>query len=205
MKKVLILLVALILGFIGFVAAQPSEFSVSRTVQLAAPPEVVFAAVSDFHRWEQWSPWVKLDPGIKTAYKGTASGVGAVYEWAGNDQVGEGRMTITDAKPNQSVTIKLEFIKPWEVTNTATFTFSPVGENTKTVWMINGPKSFMAKAAGLFVDMNAMIGADFDKGLASLKTVAEADFKKRTEEAAKRAADEAAAKSVAAGTENIVQ
>ena len=110
-----------------------------------------------------------------------------------------------DAKPNQSVTIKLEFLKPWEATNTATFTFSPVGENTKTVWILSGPKNLLAKAAGLFVDMNAMLGADFEKGLASLKTVVEADFKKKTEEAAKRAAEDGAAKAVAAGTENIVQ
>src|SRR5688500_4957853 len=112
-KKVLAGVAVLILGFVAYIATRPAEFSISRKTTIAAPPEVIFPIVNDFHNWKRWSPWEELDPKMTTAHEGAAAGQGAIYSWKGNDQVGEGRMTITESKPNDLVVIKLEFIKPF--------------------------------------------------------------------------------------------
>ena len=174
LKKVLIGFVAILAVFAIVVALQPPDFAISRTASIAAPPAAPFAQVNDFHRWEAWSPWAKLDPAMKTTYEGPASGTGAIYHWAGNDQVGEGRMTILESRPGELVRIKLEFLKPFAATNQADFTFKGDGAQTSVTWAMSGRKNFIQKAFCLFMDMDKMVGADFEKGLAQMKSAVEA-------------------------------
>jgi uncharacterized protein YndB with AHSA1/START domain len=187
-KKILIGLVVLVGGFAAFVATRPSTFHVERSATIKAPPEVLFGQVADFHKWQDWSPWEKLDPTMKKTYSGPSSGEGAAYAWVGNDKVGEGDMTITSAQPNEKISIRLEFLKPWKAVNTATFTFKPAGDITTVTWAMDGEHNYVGKAFALFMNMDQMIGGDFDKGLAGLAMVSEAEAKKKAEEAAKAAA-----------------
>ena len=180
LRKVFIGLVLLIAVLAVIVAVQPSEFTISRTRTLAAPPDVVFAYLNDFHQWAGWSPWEKLDPAMKREYSGAPAGAGAIYEWAGNDKVGAGRMTITESVPPESLSIRLEFLKPFQATNTAEFFITPGGLGTDVTWAMSGHNNFAAKAFSLVTDMDKIVGADFEKGLADLDTV--------TAEAAKAAA-----------------
>jgi hypothetical protein len=163
--------VMLILGALaGFVATRPSEFRVTRSRAVAAPPDVVHAYVNDFARWPEWSPWEKRDPAMKRDLSGAPAGTGALYHWSGNKEVSEGRMTITDSRPGQSITIRLEFIKPWAAANTTRFDFAPAGSGTNVTWTMAGCNNFVAKAFCLFMDMDKMVGGDFEKGLANLDT-----------------------------------
>jgi hypothetical protein len=163
------------------VATRPASFKIERTASMAVPPDVVQSFVQDFHQWGQWSPWEHLDPNLKRTFEGAQAGVGAKYSWAGNDQVGEGRMTIESVQPNQSVTIKLEFLRPFEATNTTVFTFKASGSATDVTWTMSGDNNFVGKAFSLVMDMDKMVGKDFETGLANLKTVAEAEAKKPAE------------------------
>lgn len=190
-KKLGIGLVAVVALFVVVVATRPAEFSVSRSTQVSAPADVVYAHVADFHEWASWSPWEKLDPGMKKTYSGPAAGVGAKYEWVGNQDVGSGAMTIADAKPNEAVGITLEFKEPFPTTNRTDFTFAPAAGGTTVSWTMSGKNDFMGKAFSLFFNMDKAVGADFEKGLAALKSVAEARARKAAEE--KAAADAAAA------------
>jgi carbon monoxide dehydrogenase subunit G len=172
--KILIVVAALIIIFLIVVALQPSTFRVVRTATIAAPPEAVFAQVNDFHKWEAWSPWAKLDPEMKQTYEGRPAGVGAVSAWSGNGKVGAGRMTITDSRPAEQVRIRLEFFRPFKGTNTAEFNLKPVGGQTEVTWSMNGDLNFLTKGFSLFMSMDKMIGRDFEKGLAAMKSVTEA-------------------------------
>lgn len=184
----LVVLAVAVIGLLVAISMQPDEMNVERTTTIAAAPEEVFQKVNDLHQWEQWSPWAKLDPEMKVTYSGSDSGEGAKYHWIGNSDVGEGRMTITDSQENERVEILLEFIKPFASTNTTVFRFEPAGdqtdgdqtdgeqtdgEQTKVVWSMTGENNFMSKAMGLFVDIESMVGADFEKGLSQLKSVSE--------------------------------
>ena len=120
---ILTVLVVLIAGLCSFAALRPSEFRVTRSTLVAAPADVVFAHVNDLHAWEAWSPWAKLDPAAKTTYEGPSAGVGAAFSWDGNRNVGQGRMTIVESRPNQLVRFRLDFLKPFKGTNAAEFTF----------------------------------------------------------------------------------
>jgi len=170
---ILVLLVVLVAVCACIVALQPSHYRVERSATISAPPATVFAQVDDFHKWDAWSPWAKLDPAMKQSYEGAASGVGAIYKWAGNDQVGEGRLTITESRPSDLIKIKLEFLKPWAATNVTDFTFTPQGNQTAVTWTMSGENNFVGKAFSLFMNMDKMIGNDFEKGLAQMKNVAE--------------------------------
>jgi hypothetical protein len=172
-KKILIGVAAAIVLLVIVIATRPAEFRIERSTTIGAPPERAFALVNDFRAWSAWSPWEKLDPGMKRTHSGAPSGVGAVYGWSGNDDVGEGRMTIEKSDPSSTIGIKLEFIKPFAATNQTTFTFAPNGSSTKVTWAMDGKNGFAAKAASLFMDMDKLVGADFERGLASLKTIAE--------------------------------
>ena len=176
-KKILlglvVFIVLLVVVFVCIVALQPSHYRIERSANINAPASVVFAQVNDFHKWEAWSPWAKIDPAMKQTYEGASSGTGAIYTWAGNNQVGEGRMTITESHPNDLIKIKLEFIKPWSATNATDFAFKPQGNQTAVTWTMNGDNNFMGKAFGLFMNMDKMVGGDFEKGLAQMKSVAE--------------------------------
>lgn len=194
-KKLGLALVGLVVVLLGVIASRPSAFTISRQLQMNAPPEVVFAHVNDFRQWADWSPWEKMDPSMKKTYSGPASGVGAKYEWAGNDQVGTGSMTIADAKPNEQLGITLEFITPFKATNRTEISFAPAAGGTNVTWLMKGENGFMAKAFSLVMDMDKMVGADFEKGLGSLKSIAEADAQKA---AAARAEAEKAAEAAKA-------
>ena len=174
LKKILIALAVIVVVFVVVIAMQPSEFRVARTATISAAPAAVFAQVNDFHQWEAWNPWGKIDPAMKQAYEGAPAGVGAIYTWTGNNEVGEGRMTITESRPSDLIRIKLEFFKPFAATNTAEFTFKPEGSQTVVTWNMSGEKNFMAKAIHLFVNMDKMVGGQFEKGLASMKSIVEA-------------------------------
>ena len=172
--KILVALAVIVLGFVGVVAMRPSEYRVARTATIAAPAPAVFAQVNDFHKWDAWNPWAKLDPAMKQAYAGAPAGIGAIYTWAGNSEVGEGRMTLTESRPSDLVRIRLEFLKPFATTSTAEFSFKPEGDHTAVTWSMTGKVNFMAKVVHLFMDMDRMIGGNFEKGLAQLKSVVEA-------------------------------
>lgn len=170
-KKILIGLVAITFIFFLVVALQPADFRISRSAIIAAPPTVVFEQINDFHKWNDWSPWAKLDPNAKNSFDGPASGVGAKFAWAGNSEVGEGAMTITEATPSERVVMKLDFIKPFAATNTTEFTLKPEGSGTAVTWAMSGKNNFMAKAAGLFMNVERMVGTQFEKGFENLNAV----------------------------------
>jgi len=172
--KILIALVVIVVGLVGVITLQPARYRVSRSTTIAAPAPVVFAQVNDFHKWSAWSPWEKIDPAMKRTYEGPPAGVGASYAWVGTREVGEGRMTIVESRPGDLIHVKLEFVKPFAGTSVAEFSFKPDGERTLVTWSMTGDKNFIAKAIHLVMSMDRMIGDQFDKGLAAMKTVAEA-------------------------------
>jgi hypothetical protein len=170
---ILIAVAVLIIGLVVIVAIQPADFRVVRTGMMSASQADVFAQVNDFSKWEAWSPWAKIDPAMKQTYEGAPAGTGAVYTWNGNGQVGEGRMTITESRPSDLIRIKLEFFRPFAGTNEVEFTFQPKGNQTHVTWDMAGKRNFIVKAMGLFMSMDKMIGGQFEKGLAQMKSVAE--------------------------------
>ncbi|HUR45808.1 MAG TPA: SRPBCC family protein [Candidatus Saccharimonadales bacterium] len=179
-KKILIILGVIIVIFIVIVALQPADFRVVRSASMTAPAPAVFAQVNDFHNWDAWSPWAKLDPNMKTTFEGPPAGPGAIYSWTGDRKVGAGRMAITESKPAELVRIKLDFLKPFEASNVTEFSFKPDGNNTSVTWSMTGRNNFMAKAFCLFMNMDKMVGGDFEKGLAQMKKVVEAPPKQST-------------------------
>lgn len=201
LKKLALGLGVVVAVLIVVIATRPSEFAIKRSLAINAPPEIVYAHVVDFHEWAAWSPWDALDPSMKKTYTG-GPGVGAKYEWNGDDKVGSGAMTIADTKPNEAVGITLEFKTPFEATNRTDITFAKSATGTDVTWSMSGNNNFMSKAFSLVMDMDKMVGADFEKGLGSLKGLSEAAAKKAAEEkaAAEKAAAEAAAAAAAAAT-----
>jgi hypothetical protein len=173
-KKVLIALAIAVVVFVAVVATRPADFKVTRSAVIEAPPAKVFSYVNDFSKWGAWSPWEKMDPAMKRTFEGPKAGVGAIYSWEGNKEVGSGKMTITDSKSPESVKIKLEFFKPMEGVNPTEFTFQPEGKGTKITWTMSGTNNFISKAFCMVMDMDKMVGGDFDKGLANMKAAAEA-------------------------------
>jgi uncharacterized protein YndB with AHSA1/START domain len=168
-----VLLAAAITVVLILASRKPDTFSVSRAASIHAPPEKIFALISDFHQWRAWSPYEDRDPNLQRSYSGAASGKGAVYAWEGNKNVGSGRMEILDAPPPSKVVIKLDFLKPFEAHNTAEFTFVPQGDTTNVTWLMHGPAPFMAKLTHVFINMDNMVGKDFAVGLANLKRITE--------------------------------
>jgi uncharacterized protein YndB with AHSA1/START domain len=173
LKTTLIVIAVIVVAFVVVVALQPSEFRVARSATIAAPATVVFAQVNDFHKWEAWSPWAKLDPAAKNSFEGPSAGTGAIFRWSGNNEVGEGSMTITESRPSNLIRIKLDFTKPFEATNTTEFTFEPKGSQTVVTWSMSGTNNFIAKAFCLFNNMDKMLGGQFEKGLAQMASAAE--------------------------------
>jgi hypothetical protein len=174
-KKILIVLFVFISLFAVVVAFQPEDFKITRSQQINAPPFVVFAKVNVLASWQEWSPWAKLDPNVKNTYEGPEFGEGAIFNWAGNNDVGEGRMTIVESRNNELVKIKLEFLKPFQTTNDTEFLFTTDGTVSTVTWSMSGKRSFMEKAFNLIFNMESILGADFEKGLAAMKTSAESE------------------------------
>ena len=172
-KIIAIVAVVLLAGILIYGATRPDTFSVLRATRIKAEPEKIFPLINDLNRWGAWSPYEKKDPAMKRSFSGAASGKGAVYEWDGNKEIGQGSMEIMDASPPSRVTIKLDFIKPFEAHNIVEFALQPQGDATSVTWSVHGPMPFVSKLIGLFIDMDKMIGKDFEAGLASLKAIAE--------------------------------
>jgi hypothetical protein len=171
--KTLIVVIVVAGALAAFIATRPAEFSVTRSAQLAAPAPAVFAQVNELRKWKAWSPWAKNDPQAKETYDGPAAGVGAAMSWAGNREVGEGRMTIVESRPAELVRFKLEFLKPFAATNDAEFAFRPAGGGTEVTWTMRGRNNFIGKAMCLVFDMDKMVGGDFEQGLAGIKAIVE--------------------------------
>ena len=173
LPKIVGAIVALIVVFLVVVAMQPSEYAVSRTTTVAAPASSVFPLVNELKSWEKWSPWEKVDPAMKRSFEGPASGVGAAYGWVGNSDVGEGKMTITESKPSELVRLRLEFYKPMPGESDVQISFKPEGSGTAVTWAMSGKNNFVSKAICMFMNMDKMVGGQFEKGLADLKSAAE--------------------------------
>ena len=173
LKKILIGLAVLVALLLVVVALQPSEFHVERTATIAAPQADVFARVNDLHKWEAWSPWAKLDPTAKTTFEGPEAGQGAAMTWAGNDKVGEGKMTIIESRPSDLVKLKVDFVKPFEGTSNSEFNFKPEGDKTAVTWAMSAHHNFMEKAFCLVMNGKKMIGDDMQKGLAQMQSLLE--------------------------------
>ncbi|MBM3783327.1 MAG: SRPBCC family protein [Acidobacteria bacterium] len=169
-KKIGIGLAAVIAALCAVIAMQPDKYAVTRSATIPASPDVVFSQINDFTKWNDWSPWAKLDPNMKTTITPNPAGKGARYDWVGNSDVGCGSMTILDSKPNESVRIDLEFVEPFASKALTNFTLTPDGAGTKVEWAMSGENNFMGKAFSLFMNMDKMIGADFEKGLSQLQT-----------------------------------
>jgi hypothetical protein len=173
LKLLLIALPVVIVILLIVVALQPSTYSVTRSLTINAPPDAVFPHVNELKKWEAWNPWGKIDPNMKLTYDGPPSGVGASYTWAGNSEVGEGKATIIASQLNESIRFKMEFFKPMAGVSETRFTFQPQGNQTEVTWAMTGKNNFIAKAFCLFMNMDKMIGGQFEKGLRDLKTIAE--------------------------------
>lgn len=196
LKKVLVVFAVLIAVLVAVIAAQPADYRVERSLSMKAPAKIVFDTVADFSTFEKWSPWAALDPGMKKEIKGT--GKGATYYWNGNDQVGEGRMTITNVVEPSKIDIGLEFIRPFASKAETGWTIAADGEGSKVTWWMTGHNNFVAKAMGLVMNFEEMIGKDYDKGLGALKPIVEA---KAVEAAEAAKAAEVAAAAPAEGAE----
>jgi hypothetical protein len=167
-------LAVVLIIFLIAAALQPADFTIVRRATISAPAAVVFPYVNDLHLWQEFSPWVKLDPQAKNTYEGPPAGVGASFSWAGNAKIGAGRMTITESKPVEVVRMRLEFLKPFVATSAVEFALQPAGNQTTITWSMAGRRNFVMKAFSLVMNMDKMVGGDFEKGLATLKTLAEA-------------------------------
>jgi hypothetical protein len=155
------------------IARRPAAFRIERSTTVAAPAEAVFELINDLHHWIDWSPFEKRDPKMQRSYDGPKKGVGASYSWSGNREIGAGRMTITESSPFERIAIKLEFLKPFKATNEAVFAFRQSANGVSLTWSMSGKNNFMCKAMSLFMNMDKMVGKEFENGLAELKRQAE--------------------------------
>lgn len=173
-ETILVGLVLVLVLVLIYAASRPDTFRVARSTTIQAPAESIFPLIDDFHQWERWSPWEKVDPALKRTYGGAANGRGAIYEWFGNKAVGQGRMEIIESTPPSRLLIKIDFLVPFEAHNTVEFTLQAQGDHTLLTHAMSGPSPYIAKLMGLFFSMDKMIGDKFEEGLGSLKTIAEA-------------------------------
>ena len=170
---ILAVIVVAIAILLIYAATRPATFTVWRAATINAAPQKLFPLINDFHNWPQWSPWEKLDPNMKKAISGAPSGKGAVYEWEGNSKAGKGRMEIVDSSAPSKVNIKLDFEKPFRSNNQTEFVLAPQGQATNVTWTMKGPSAFMMRLMGVFMNMDKMIGRDFEQGLANMRALAE--------------------------------
>lgn len=179
LEKILVGLAVIVVAAVILVALQPADYTVTRRATIAAPPAAVFVRVNDLHEFQAWNPFARMDPAAKNTFEGAPAGPGAVLTWSGNSQVGEGRMTITESRPDELVRIRLDFVRPFASTAFAEFTFIPEGGRTAVTWSMTGRKNFVSKAFGLVMSMDRMIGGQFEQGLATLKSLSEAAAARR--------------------------
>ncbi|HEV3136877.1 MAG TPA: SRPBCC family protein [Pirellulales bacterium] len=176
-KKILIgvalFFVLFVIGFCLVVSLQPSTFSVERSATMPAPPAAVFDQINDLQAWDAWSPWRKLDPNPKTTMSNPSAGKGAKFTWDGNQEIGAGSLTVLDSQPDERVDVEQAFVRPFVGTARMTFTLGPAGNGTKVTWRMDGTNDFIGKAMCVFMNMDALLGKDFENGLASLKEAVE--------------------------------
>lgn len=172
-KIIAIIIAVLIVAVLIYAATRPDSFRIERSLNIKAPPEKLFPHINDFHQWQAWSPWEKIDPAAKATYSGTDNGVGAVYEWNGNNEVGQGRMEIIESAPPAKVVLKIDFIKPFEGHNTVEFKLVPQGDTTTVTQAMYGSSPYLSKLMCLFFSMDKMVGSRYEEGLANLKALAE--------------------------------
>src|SRR6478609_7940855 len=171
---IIAIVIAIAIAIVLILAAtKPDTFSVQRATTVKAPPEKIFSLINDFHQWGAWSPYESKDPAMKRSYSGAASGEGAVYAWEGDKNVGSGRMEILDSSAPSKIVIKLDFSAPFEAHNTAEFTMLPQGDATNVTWLMHGPLPYIGKIMHVFINMDRMVGKDFEIGLANLKRLTE--------------------------------
>jgi uncharacterized protein YndB with AHSA1/START domain len=170
--------VVLIVALVAFIRTRPDRFRVERSALIHAPADAVFSMINDFHQWGRWSPYEKLDPNLVKRFEGPPSGPGAVYAWSGNSKAGEGRMTILESRPGERVSLRLEFFKPFAATNQATFTLVASEKGTQVTWSVEGENTLMGKAISAFLDMDALLGKNFEEGLANLDTAVQTEAPK---------------------------
>ena len=171
MLPILLALAVVVILLIVFVAGQPDEFKLVRETKISVPREKIFPHVNDLRAWEAWSPWAKLDPNAKATFEGANSGEGAAFAWSGNSEVGEGKMTITEAKPNERIVMRLDFLQPMQATNETVFEFAPEGNGTRMTWTMTGHNNFIGRAICTFVNMDGMVGGMFEKGMANINEI----------------------------------
>ena len=165
-------IVLAVIGVLAYATTKPDTFRVERVVTINAAPDKIFPLINDFRAWRDWSPYEDRDPDLKRTYSQPASGKGAVYAWDGAT-MGAGRMEILDAPPPSKVTIKLDFFRPFEANTTAEFAMTPSGNGTRVSWAMAGPNQYIGKVMSVFMDMDKMVGTDFEVGLQKLKARAE--------------------------------
>jgi len=168
-----VVLLVVVAGILIYAATKPNDFRVERRLAIKAPAEKIYAQIADLKAWQAWSPYEKKDPAMKRTLSGAPSGKGAVYEWDGNKNVGAGRMEVIEASAPSKVAIKLDFLKPFEGHNTAEFTILPQGDATDVTWVMHGPAPFISRLMQVFMNIERMIGKDFEIGLANLKRLTE--------------------------------
>ncbi len=152
---------------------RPNLFSLTRSLDMGAPPEKIFAQLNDFKNWKAWSPWEKMDPAMQRSHSGAPSGKGAKYAWNGNKKVGEGNMQITKSVAPSSIMLDLNFLKPMKASNITEFKITPRGAGSEVHWEMRGPSTVVMRIFHAVMDMDAMVGKDFEQGLRNLKSVVE--------------------------------
>ena len=170
---VLVILLLLALVLVIFAATKPNEFTIRRSISIHAPAERIYALIADFREWPKWSPWEALDPNLKRTMSGMESGAGAIYEWDGNKKAGAGRMEIVQASPPSRIEIRLNFLRPFRAENKVVFTLIPAGDGTNVIWEMSGINNLGFKIMGILMNMDKLVGRDFEKGLATMKAEAE--------------------------------
>jgi len=176
LKAIAVIAIVLAVGIAAvlvFASTKPDTFRVERSLAVRAPADAIYPLVADFHRWTSWSPYEGRDLAMKRTYGGTAQGRGATYAWDGNNNVGAGHMEILEANGPSKLRIKLDFERPFEGHNIAEFTFVPQGDATLVTWAMSGPAPFLSKLMQVFINMDSMVGKDFEAGLAGLRKLTE--------------------------------
>lgn len=171
LKTIALVVLVALLGFAGYVAMQPEEGTITRSATIAAPPSAVFPYINDLHKWQDWSPWAKLDPSAKTSFEGPPAGVGSAFGWSGNSEVGEGKMTIAESKPDELVKMDINFAKPFSSKSVSEFQLKSEGAGTNVTWSMTGKKPFFARAMCIIFNADKQVGSMFEKGLANLNQI----------------------------------
>lgn len=171
--SIIIAVAVLLAALLIYAATRPDSFRVERSISINAPAEKIFSFINDFREWEPWSPWEKVDSTVKRSYRETDNGEGAIYEWNGNKNLGQGRMEIIESSPFSKVIIKIDFIKPFEAHNMVEFTLIPEGDSTRVTQAMYGPSPFISKLMSIFCSMDKMVGKKYEEGLANLKAISE--------------------------------